>query len=240
MRRCGHTTRSGPVCSARRRLAPGAARHDKYLHPSEYRTCTCQRDNHMDNTFTPALLQSFCPSLMHSFTHSYPHTPNASSQLYTSPRAARCALPRTHALLERLPFAFSTSSPRPPPPGPAPRGPADIARHVIGRQLTQETRDQKAMDDVAGIGPGRYCSPRHRMPFNSRNVGSKCVQNELAVVVGIGPGRYCSPRHQMPNNSRNEGSKCGSMTWRAISAKAQPVPQCSPPRGAWQTFLATS
>ena len=24
-------------------------------------------------------------------------------------------------------------------------------------------------------GPGRYCSPRYRMPFNSRNEGSKCV-----------------------------------------------------------------
>jgi len=24
-------------------------------------------------------------------------------------------------------------------------------------------------------GPGRYCSPRHRKSFNSRNEGSKCV-----------------------------------------------------------------
>ena len=25
------------------------------------------------------------------------------------------------------------------------------------------------------VWPGRYCLPRHRMPFNSRNVGSKYV-----------------------------------------------------------------
>jgi len=25
------------------------------------------------------------------------------------------------------------------------------------------------------VWPGRHCSPRHRMPFNSRNEGSKCV-----------------------------------------------------------------
>jgi len=26
------------------------------------------------------------------------------------------------------------------------------------------------------VGPGRYCSPRHRMPFNSRNEESRCVE----------------------------------------------------------------
>ena len=25
------------------------------------------------------------------------------------------------------------------------------------------------------VGPGRYCSPRHRLPFNSINEGSRCV-----------------------------------------------------------------
>ena len=25
------------------------------------------------------------------------------------------------------------------------------------------------------VGPGRYCSPRHRLPFNSMNEGSRCV-----------------------------------------------------------------
>ena len=27
----------------------------------------------------------------------------------------------------------------------------------------------------AAVGPARYCSPRHRMPFNSRNESSQCV-----------------------------------------------------------------
>ena len=25
-------------------------------------------------------------------------------------------------------------------------------------------------------GPGGYCLPRHRMPFNSRNEGSRCIE----------------------------------------------------------------
>jgi len=28
---------------------------------------------------------------------------------------------------------------------------------------------------AATVGPARYCSPRHRLPFNSRNEGSTCV-----------------------------------------------------------------
>ena len=28
------------------------------------------------------------------------------------------------------------------------------------------------------VGPGRYCSPRHVMPFNTRNEGPKTAQNE--------------------------------------------------------------
>jgi len=31
------------------------------------------------------------------------------------------------------------------------------------------------VDDVAGKGPCRYCSPRHRMPVYSREEGSQCV-----------------------------------------------------------------
>jgi len=32
-----------------------------------------------------------------------------------------------------------------------------------------------AMASGLAVGPDRYCSPRHRMTFNSRNEGSKCV-----------------------------------------------------------------
>jgi len=43
--------------------------------------------------------------------------------------------------------------------------------HVIECHLTQETRVQSQLDKVASS----ICSPCHRVPFNSRNEGSKCV-----------------------------------------------------------------
>jgi hypothetical protein len=50
-------------------------------------------------------------------------------------------------------------------------GPTDAARHVMGWCLTQETRVQGVLDDVASgrvwAGPDGCCSPRHRMPFVS-------------------------------------------------------------------------
>ena len=47
-------------------------------------------------------------------------------------------------------------------------GLADTVRHVIGCHLTEETKFQMRVDDAAGNGPGRYCSPRHRMPLKKR------------------------------------------------------------------------
>ena len=38
------------------------------------------------------------------------------------------------------------------------------------------------VDDTAGNGPGRYCSPRHRMPFNSRDQGSLHVWLMLRAI----------------------------------------------------------
>jgi hypothetical protein len=49
------------------------------------------------------------------------------------------------------------------------------------------------------VGPGRYCSPRHRVPCKSIIEGSKSVSG-VDDVAGNGPGRYCSPRHQMPSD----------------------------------------
>ena len=43
------------------------------------------------------------------------------------------------------------------------------------------------VDDVAGDGPGRYCSPRHRMPFNSTK---RWFEMRVDDVAGNGPGRY--------------------------------------------------
>jgi hypothetical protein len=42
----------------------------------------------------------------------------------------------------------------------------------------------------------QYCSPRHRVPFDSIFRGSKCV------------GSRGSPRHRVPFNSILGGSKC--------------------------------
>ena len=68
---------------------------------------------------------------------------------------------------QRAPLPLRRASPR--------QGLLDIARHVIGCRLTQQARVQNASGDEAGNVPGRYCSPRHRMPFDSRNEVSECV-----------------------------------------------------------------
>jgi len=51
---------------------------------------------------------------------------------------------------------------------------ADVSRHVIGCHLNRETRSRNALDD---LGPGRYSSPRHRVPCNSRNEGSNALDD---------------------------------------------------------------
>jgi hypothetical protein len=60
-------------------------------------------------------------------------------------------------------------------------GLAHIARHVIGCRLTQETRAQRALDDVASNRPRIYCSPRHRVPFTQETR----VQSALDDVASI-------------------------------------------------------
>ena len=53
------------------------------------------------------------------------------------------------------------------------------------------------------IGPGRHCSPRHRISFNSMIEPSKCVSG-VDEAAGNGPRRYCSPRRRMPFHSTDE------------------------------------
>ena len=84
--------------------------------------------------------------------------------------------------------------------------------------------------DVASLGPSRVDSTRHRISFDSRNDGPKCVP-EVSCVAGnicqaqpMAPAtltacsanatvpkgladRCCSPRHKTRRTSRNEGSK---------------------------------
>ena len=45
------------------------------------------------------------------------------------------------------------------------------------------------------------CSPRHRMPLNSRHQASNAFDD-------VGSTIQCSPRHRMPLESRNQGLKC--------------------------------
>jgi hypothetical protein len=51
-----------------------------------------------------------------------------------------------------------------------PRGAAEKAMRVKGRD-----RVPQKFAHMGRAGPGRYCPPRHTMPCNSRNEGSKCV-----------------------------------------------------------------
>jgi len=56
----------------------------------------------------------------------------------------------------------------------------DVARHVIGCDLTQHARirgleTRVGVNGVEGNGPSRYCSPHHRMPFNSTAESGKCA-----------------------------------------------------------------
>ena len=41
--------------------------------------------------------------------------------------------------------------------------------------LKKRGKGRVGIDFTQWVGPGRYCSPRHRVPFNSRDEGSKCV-----------------------------------------------------------------
>ena len=66
-----------------------------------------------------------------------------------------------------------------------------------------------ACTDPAEARPARCRSPRHRMPFNSRNKGSKCVSMTWRE-------HFHTSRHRMPFNSLKEGLKRVSMSWRAM------------------------
>ena len=72
----------------------------------------------------------------------------------------------------------------------APRyGLADIARHVTGRHLTQETRTESVLDTMwRGVSARPY--PAHRVIAE--------VHRIRVLVPHIGPSMYGSPRRRMP------------------------------------------
>jgi hypothetical protein len=49
-------------------------------------------------------------------------------------------------------------------------------------------------NDAAGHGPGRICSPRHRMPLNPRNEGSKRVGLESNIKISARPSPMACAR----------------------------------------------
>jgi hypothetical protein len=81
------------------------------------------------------------------------------------------------------------------------------------RAPTQKVR-QRRVEALPGLGPGKHCSPRRRMPFDVMKRGFRMRGDDVAVGRD-GPGEYGSPSHRMPFNSRNEGSECVAKTWRA-------------------------
>ena len=55
---------------------------------------------------------------------------------------------------------------------------AGIARRVkvaCNSMRNEGSKCVSSVDDVEGNGPGRYCSPRYRLPLNSTSEDSKCV-----------------------------------------------------------------
>jgi hypothetical protein len=53
---------------------------------------------------------------------------------------------------------------------------AFVAKHGAG--LTAAAAEFARSIDPAEVGPARWCSPRHRMPFHSRNEGSNALEDE--------------------------------------------------------------
>ena len=91
-----------------------------------------------------------------------------------------------------------------------------------------------ATTGALSVGPGRHVSPRHRMPFNSRNEG------QAALHEVVGRHRHFSPRHVMPFYSRNEGhdalhevvgNVCQALAVGAPVAAALPLRACGGVRG---------
>ena len=123
----------------------------------------------------------------------------------------------------------------------------DIARHVIGCYLSQDTRVQNACRLrgwqylMTWVVRAIFDCPCRAMQCGGGTRRTwRRWDARASTRRALGPGRYRSPRHKMlPFNTilvgqegillstRNEGSKCLSMTWRATSALG-PGQCCSP------------
>jgi len=73
-----------------------------------------------------------------------------------------------------------------------------------------------SVDDVAGNGYSRCCSPRHRMPVNQRGYESTMSELHLASL-GRWAWQVMLARLAMP--STTETTTRGRSSWRAVSAR---------------------
>jgi len=64
------------------------------------------------------------------------------------------------------------------------------------------------------LRPGRYCSTRHRMPFDSGNDGQTCVSMTRRAKGRVDMAWLTMSKDAIQFNSRNEGTK--RVTWRAM------------------------
>ena len=52
----------------------------------------------------------------------------------------------------------------------------EAAERREAAEMMASRREREAREGArVEVGPGGYCSPRHRVPFDSRDEGSKCV-----------------------------------------------------------------
>lgn len=79
----------------------------------------------------------------------------------------------------------------------------------------------EGVDQALEAGPGStYCSPRHRMPFNSTNKGSKCVSITSRAILRLAPSAGAEDGSEAWKAGAGLClSVVGNMAWRATSAR---------------------
>ena len=110
----------------------------------------------------------------------------------TTPKPSTAQRPPPPPPLPPPPAPPPPPSPPPPPPPPPPPtltfqnslGLLDLLGTESPEMATVSNPDPQAAMSAFEAGPGRQCSPRHRMTFNSINEGSQCVTITWRVRSG--------------------------------------------------------
>ena len=93
-----------------------------------------------------------------------------------------------------------------------PRGPGMERKEVMGKNVA-------IYKSQASVGPGRRCSPRHRMYFNSRDEGSRAPDDVASNMAGPGVRRWSSTRRRA---SRWWWQGRARVARRAIDTRVEP------------------